>query len=110
MSNEESKDVSGNEPEHGQDTELTRLLTQLGINSEDVYLSKERIEEISATDPDEEKRQLAWCLLQVQKYAQGLSFLQFLTGKHVQGDNIFNPLDPLDERNLVRASGKQQKP
>ncbi|AYN25561.1 hypothetical protein D8682_00335 (plasmid) [Buttiauxella sp. 3AFRM03] len=104
MNNEERKDVPAGHAEHDQDAELTRLLTGLGINSDGLYLSKERIEEISATDADEEKRQLAWRLLQMQQYAQGLSYLRFLTTKHAPGANIFNPLDPLDERHLIKGS------
>lgn len=105
MSNEESKAVSANEP----DPELARLLTELGINTDGLYLSKERIEEIAATDQDEEKRQLACRLLQVQEYAKGLSYLQILRGKSGLGNNILNPFDPLDERLLVRASDKPQE-
>ena len=91
MNNVKSNDEQANDTAHEQDADLTRLLTEAGINSEGLFLSNERIEEIAATDADDEKRQLASRLLNMQKYAQGLSYLRILKGKGVQGDNIFNP-------------------
>ena len=93
MHNEERND----EPAHDQDAEMKRLLAKLGIYSdEEVYLSREGIEAITAATTDEEKRQLAWRNLQVSNPPQSRSCLIDLTAEAVPGGNVLNPLDQAD--------------
>ncbi|EOR7867408.1 hypothetical protein FYL99_RS20255 [Escherichia coli] len=109
MNKETRQDVPATDPVQDLDAELAQLLTEAGIGSDGLYLSNERIKAIAATDADEEKRQLASRLLHMQTHAQTLSYLRSLTGKSGVGGNIFNPLDPLDERSFVRASELSKK-
>lgn len=67
--------------------------TPTDVPGDGLHLSSERIEAIAATDADEEKRQLASRLLQMQRYANSFSALRYLTHKPLPGNNVLNPLD-----------------
>ena len=105
MSNENEKE--GNSPanetrsdvhRYDEDPDLVQLLVRLGVGDNDQYLTNARIEEIASSDTDEEKRQLATRLLQLQLYAERLSAIRAENFKQVPGgDNTLNPIYPLDE-------------
>lgn len=103
MNNQKRKD----EAAHDLDADLAKLLAEAGLSPGDGFLSSKRIEQIAATDTDEEKRQLAERLLNMQNYAKSLANLKFFTHKHAPGCNVFNPLAPLAEGRLVRLSDLQ---
>lgn len=90
---------------YDEDPDLVQLLVRLGVDDNDQYLTNARIEEIASSDADEEKRQLAARLLQLQLYVKSIMAIRAYGFKHKPGgDNILNPLDPLDESHLVSFS------
>lgn len=70
-----NNDKRNDEPAQDQDAELKRLLAKLGIHSdENVYLSIESMEAVTAAVTDEEKRQLIARSLQFRNPPQSRSY------------------------------------
>lgn len=67
------------------DEEMVQLLTRLGVSDSGLFLSNERIAEIADSDADEEKRQLAARLLELQLYAKSITAIHTLNFKHTPG-------------------------
>ena len=109
MNNDTGKEVTATEPVLNREAELTQLIDKLGGHDDELYLSKERIQEIADdAKEDAEKRQLACRLLEVQEALKRVSAIHLISFKHAPfGDNIFNTLDPLNESHLVRFRALQ---